>query len=115
MPEYAKGDIVWLPFPFSSDADYKKRPAIILASWLYAGNPDYLVCMISTQKERDPYIMSLDNEDLMEGKLSQTCYVRPMYTFAVDGVFIDRRIGRLKPEKTDAIVAVITQVLNDPG
>ena len=96
----------------STRSFYKRRPAVILASWLYADNPDYLVCMIFMQKERDPYVMPLSNEDLAEGKLIQTCYIRPMYTFAVDGVYVDRRIGRLKPEKTRAIIAIITHVLN---
>lgn len=54
MAAYRRGDVVWLPFPFSSDEDYKLRPALVLASWPYFTGTDYLVCMITTQAAVDP-------------------------------------------------------------
>ncbi len=112
MADYSRGDLVWVPFPFSSDADYKVRPALILASWPYFNGTDYLVCLVTTQNEEDPYIMPLEPNDMAEGKLSATCYIRPTYTFAVDGTFIKRRLGRLKADKTNEVVRLLVNVLN---
>ena len=109
-----KGDVVWVPFPFSADEDYKRRPAIILASWPCKNRTDYHLCMISTQRETDPYLMEISTSDLVDGKLSQTCFIRPTYNFSADEDFIDRRIGRLKPEKLKAVLETLTAVLNKP-
>ena len=63
MPRYARGDIVWVPFPFSAEEGYKSRPAIVMASWPCRGTTDYHLCMISTQTDTDPYLMELNNTD----------------------------------------------------
>ena len=115
MPRYAKGDIVWVPFPFSANEGYKLRPAIIIASWPYKGSTDYYLCMISTQPDTDPYQMELNNSDLIDGHISRTCYIRPTYSFSADEGFIESRFGKLKPEKLKAVLYTLFTVLTKEG
>ena len=111
MPRYAKGDLILVPFPFSSESEYKARPALVLASWPYRQSYDYHLCMISTKTDTDPYLIELHNADLIDGNISQTCYIRPTYNFSVDEDFIWRRIGKLKPEKLDLVIRTLFTVL----
>ena len=111
MPLYAKGEIVWVPFPFSGNEDYKLRPAIVFASWPCKGTTDYYLCMISTQKETDPYLMELTNADLVDGHISRMCYIRPTYNFSADENFIESRFGRLKPDKLKVVLYTLFTVL----
>ena len=111
MPRYAKGAIVWAPFPYSADEGYKTRPALVMASWPCKGTRDYHLCLISTKSETDPYLMELTNADLVDGHVSQTCFIRPTYNFSADENFIESRFGRLKPEKLKAVLYTLFTVL----
>ena len=111
MARFVKGDIVLVPFPFSAEEAYKHRPALVMASWGYAGGMDYLVALITTQPAPDPYLTEIVQADTYGGTLAQKCYLRPTYLFAPDEQLISRRLDRLKPEKLEQIVQTIVQVL----
>lgn len=111
MARFVKGDIVLLPFPFSGEQDYKHRPALVLASWDYAGGTDYLVCLITTQPADDPYLMELSQVDTLGMSLTQKCYLRPTYLFAPDERVISRKMDHMKPKKLEQIVQIIADVL----
>lgn len=89
------------------------RPAVVLASVPYGEGTDYLLCAITTQAAADPHRMTLTDADV-EGRLTETVYIRPTYTFTADEFFIKRRVGRLKPEMLAAVVQTLTTVLNQP-
>lgn len=112
MARYVKGDILSVNFPFSSEADFKLRPAIVLASWPYLGSRDYLVCMISTQDDQDPHAMQLHKTDTLGGEFQETCYIRPTYTFAASERRLNRKVCSLKPEKVRAILNVLHDLLD---
>ena len=95
MARFLKGDIVLMPFPFSGEQAYKHRPALVLASWDYAGGTDYLTCPMTTQKANDPYLMPLSRTDTEGGSLAQICYLRPTYLFATDEQQISRKLDHL--------------------
>ncbi len=111
MPKYVRGEIVWVPFPFSAEEGLKLRPAVVITPWPYKGSTDYFLCMVSTQPETDPYLMELTNADLVEGRISRTCYIRPTYSFTVAERFIESRFGRLKPDKLKAVIFTLFTVL----
>ena len=111
MARYVKGDLVLMPFPFSGEAGYKHRPALVLASWDYAGGTDYLTCLVTTQKASDPHLMSLTRTDTAGGSLAQDCYLRPTYLFATDEQQISRRLDHLKPDKLNQVLQTVVNVL----
>ncbi len=55
--------------------------------------------------------MALTNEDLIDGHISQACYIRPTYNFSADEAFIESRFGKLKPEKLKAVLFTLFTVL----
>ena len=99
MARYLKGDVVSVNSPFSSDAQFKFRPAIVLASWPYLDSRDYLVCMIS-------------KEDTIGGAFQDTCYIRPTYTFAASERRMQRKICSLKVEKLKAVLKVLHELID---
>jgi len=111
MARFVKGDIVLVPFPFSAEQAYKHRPALVLASWAYAGGTDYLVCLMTTKPANDPFLTEIIQADTDGGSLSQRCYLRPTYLFAPDEQLISRRLDRLKPERLEQIIQMIVHVL----
>ena len=111
MPKYVRGDIVWVPFPFSAEEGYKLRPAVVISSWSRKGSTDYFLCMMSTQPETDPYLLELTNADLAEGHVSRTCFIRPTYCFTAAERFIESYFGRLKPDKLKAVIFTLFTVL----
>lgn len=107
MARYVKGDVVSVNFPFSSDTSFKYRPAVVVASWPYLDSRDYLVCMISTQDDQDPFQMELHKEDTLGGAFQERCYIRPAYTFAASERRINRKVCSLKPEKLQPILNIL--------
>lgn len=112
MARYVKGDIVSVNFPFSSETAFKYRPAIVLASWPYLGSRDYLVCMISTQDDGDPFQMEVAADDTIGGSFQETCYIRPTYTFAASKRRMQRKVCTLKAEKLNTILKVLHDLLD---
>jgi mRNA interferase MazF len=109
VARFLKGDIVLMPFPFSGEAAYKHRPALVLASWSYGNSTDYLTCLITTQRASDPYLMEIVREDTEGQSLAQSCFLRPTYLFATGEVLISGRLDRLKAAKIqDVIQRVVT-------
>jgi mRNA interferase MazF len=113
MAQYVKGDIVLTPFPFSSEQDFKVRPALVLAVLPYGGSSDYLVCIVSTQAAPDPHLLELDNHDITGGALSQRCYLRPGYVYSVGESLIKRRLGTLKATKLEQVVQTLVTMLTE--
>lgn len=111
MARYVRGDVVTVKFPFSSDTEFKLRPAIVLASWPYLDSTDYWVCMVSTQDDGDMFALGVQDEDIVGGQFNQKCFIRPTYTFAASERRVGRKIGQMKPEKVKDILAVIHRVL----
>lgn len=107
MARYVKGDIVSVNFPFSSDTAFKLRPAIVLASWPYLDSRDYLVCMISTQDDEDPFQIEIHKEETIGGAFQEKCYIRPTYVFAASERHMNRKICSLRAEKLNAVLKVL--------
>jgi mRNA interferase MazF len=111
VPTFTRGDVVWVPFPFSEDEDYKIRPAVILAQLPRGVRLDYLVCAVTTQRPDDPYLLELRPSDLTSGKISQTCFIRPTYPFTVGERFVKQRLCTLKPERVDSVIKILVRIL----
>ena len=111
MAGFVKGDVVLTPFPFSGEEGFKIRPALVLAVLPYGRGSDYLVCIITTQQVSDPYLLDLDSVDIVGGRLTQKCYLRPTYTYAVSEHMIKRQIGRLESDKLNVAVQALVSAL----
>lgn len=99
MGKYIKGDVVLAPFPLSGEESFKARPALVMAVLTYGRSSDYLLCIITTQKPDDLYLLPLDTTDIRGGRLTEQCYLRPAYTYAISENLVKRRLGRLTDTK----------------
>lgn len=113
MARYLKGDVVMVNFPFSSDTQFKFRPAVVLASWSYLDSRDYLVCMFSTQDDGDPNQIEVRKGDTTNGSFQEKCYIRPAYTFAASERRINRNVCSLKSEKLTLVLNALHNLLDE--
>lgn len=113
MARFMRGDVVVVPFPFSGAMSSKRRPALILGAWAYAGGTDYLTCLISSQAAPDPALIALESDDILGGSLNRQSYLRPLYLFAADENYIVRKVGTLKADKLGAVVQAIIALLKE--
>lgn len=85
--DFAFGDVVLIPFPFTSQTTTKRRPAVVVSSAGYlAARPDLILMAITSQ-------------------------VRPAQAFGEVWLHDWRRAGLLKPSVTKPVVATFEQRL----
>jgi mRNA interferase MazF len=110
MGAFITGEIVVVPFPFSAVQGSKRRPAIVVASWPFAGSTHYLLSAISSKREPDPFLISLVSSDVDGGTLALQSYARPTYLFTADEDLILYRMGHLKPARLSEVIAKIVSL-----
>ncbi len=90
-----RSDIVQIPFPFSDLTHQKLRPVLLLAS--PDGFGDFLAAAVTSQAGHDDAI-SLQNDDLVEGRLPKTSWVRATKLFSLNRNNVVITLGSLKPD-----------------
>lgn len=108
MERFMKGDVVVVPFPFSNLTRAKRRPALIIAE---LEGDDLILCQITSQRIKDKYAISINEDDFETGILKQRSNVRPNRIFTADGHIILYRVGHLKSEKVREIIKRIIGIL----
>ena len=108
MAKFVKGDVIVLPFPFSDLKQFKRRPALIIAE---LEEDDVILCQITSQRIKDKYAVSIDEDDFETGILKQRSNVRPNRIFTTDRHIILYRAGHLKSEKVGEIIESIIGIL----
>jgi mRNA interferase MazF len=108
--QFVKGDIVVIPFPFSSTAGAKYRPALVLAALHYGQYADYIVCAITTKGQDDPHKLDITDNDLKSGALYRESSIRPTYITTTSETRIRSRIGTLNSGKIEEAVRVLVSV-----
>lgn len=111
LSRYSAGDVVVVPFPSSTGAEPKRRPAVILAAVSFGAERDYVVCLITSQASPDPTRITLTQADIQDGLLSMQSYLRPAYLYTASERLIVRRIGTLIPARLAEAVEVVIQLL----
>ncbi|MDP2822013.1 MAG: hypothetical protein Q8O52_04955 [Sulfuritalea sp.] len=69
MGEFAAGQVVVLPFPFSDLTRSKYRPALLLAD---SDRGDWIACQITSNAYADGRAVAIDSSDFESGGLSTT-------------------------------------------
>ncbi len=108
MARFVKGDVVVVPFPFSDLTQAKRRPALVLAS---KQRDDLIRSQITSQSVRDELALAISSDDFVSGSLRQNSNIRPNRLFTADQQIVLYQVGRLKPEKTGAAIALIVELL----
>jgi mRNA interferase MazF len=97
-----------LPFPFSDLSATKKCPALVIAD---VEGDDPILCQITSNDKPDPYIVSLNQDDLKEGKLKRDSLIRTNKLFTVDIEIIIYEAGKVTDAKMDEVIDKLISLL----
>ena len=95
-----RSDIVQIPFPFSDLSRQKRRPVLLLSQPDVFG--DFLAAAITSQAGHNDAI-SLQDDDLVEGKLPKASWVRATKLFSLNRDTVVVILGSLKPEAFERV------------
>jgi len=107
MEGFVKGEVVVIPFPFTDLTATKRRPALVVAS---LKGDDLIVCQI-TSKAKDNYSIYLSDNDFSKGRLPMDSFIRPNRLFTAHKDLIERKVGSLKKNKIDNVIAELCDLL----
>lgn len=110
MGRFIKGDIVVINFPFSDLSGSKRRPALVLSD---LDGDEIILCQITSSSKTDKYAITLEDEDFISGKLTAKSIVRPNKIFTADKNLILYVACKINKKKTDTVVKVLTDIINE--
>lgn len=108
MERFIGGDIVIVPFPFTDLTDSKRRPSLIIK---VLESDDVILCPISSQKKKDKYAISINENDFEYGVLKQKSIIRANCIFTADKKLILYKVGKLNTSKLQVVIDRIIALL----
>ena len=107
----AFGDVVLVPFPFTSQAASKQRPAVIVSSRAYnIERPDLIMMAITSQLRPTPALGEVWLRHWQAAGLIKASAVKPVIATLEQGLVI-RGLGALAAEDQDALRQAIGQII----
>ena len=95
------------PFPFTDLSQSKVRPAIVLADVGNLGEPDWIVCEITTSPVRRVRETAIGVDDLQAGTLRSGSKARIDRLATINERVFLRTIGRLNDAKRAEILTAV--------
>jgi mRNA interferase MazF len=86
------GAVVVVPFPFTTLAERKSRPALVLATF---ARGDVLLCQITSKSYGHPVVVALSAEHFEAGGLPRESWVLPHRLVTAHASIVERVAGRL--------------------
>ena len=91
------GDVVLVPFPFTSQAASKQRPAVIVSSLVYnQAKPDVVLMAITSQFRPSPALGEVWLQDWQAAGLLKPSAVKPVLA-TLEQALVIRQLGTLQP------------------
>jgi mRNA interferase MazF len=110
MP-FEVGDIVLVPFPFTSQTTSKKRPAVVVSSRDYnAARPDVIVMAVTSQLRASAALGEVWLKDWKVAGLLKPSAVKPVFATLEQSLVI-RQIGALATADRETLRETIAQLL----
>lgn len=111
MERFVKGDIVVTNFPFSDLKSYIKRPALVIAN---LKGDDVILCQITSRAHtKDPYQITLNKSDLLEGDMKIKSFIKPSILFTLRGSIILYKIGKIKKNMVKEVEDKICMIIKE--
>lgn len=105
------GDIVLVPFPFTSHAASKQRPAVIVSSRAYnEERPDLVMMAVTSQLRPTPALGEVWLRRWQAAGLLKPSAIKPVLATLEQGLVI-RRLGGLAADDMDALRLAIGQII----
>jgi mRNA interferase MazF len=105
------GDVVLVPFPFTSQTASKKRPAVVVSSGAYnRSRPDIVVMAVTSQLHSATSPGEVWVRDWTQAGLLKSSAVKPVFATLEQGLVI-RKLGTFSVRDREALKLVIAQIL----
>ena len=105
------GDVVLVPFPFTSQTASKKRPAVVVSCRAYnTARPDVVVMAITSQIRPDAQFGEVSLENWKIAGLLKPSVVKPVLA-TLEQALIIRRLGALADDDVRGLRRVISGIL----
>lgn len=116
---FAFGDVVLVPFPFTSQAASKQRPAVVVSSRAYAvERPDVVLMAITSQLRPSPAPTGVNWGEVWLADWQGAGLLKPSAVKPVLATFEQRlvikRLGALIPADAKALAEALTIILGPP-
>ena len=108
---YQFGEVVLVPFPFTNQAESKKRPAVVISSPAYHTNrPDLLIMAITSQTHAALDFATFPVIDWQVAGLLKPSFAKPVLTTLEQSLVI-RSMGILSPRDQLSLRQMLTQIM----
>lgn len=105
------GDILLVPFPFTSQAASKKRPAVVVSSRAYnTAKPDVILMAVTSQLRASAALGEMWLKDWKAAGLLKPSAVKPVFATLEQSLVI-RDLGALGAGDREALRHAIAQTL----
>ena len=105
------GDVVLVPFPFTSQTASKKRPAVIVSSRAYnTAKPDVILMAVTSQLRPNTVLGEVWLQDWKAAGLLKPSAVKPVLA-TLEQALVIRQLGALAPADREALRKAIAQTL----
>jgi len=105
------GDIVLVPFPFTSQASFKQRPAVVVSGRAYnLERPDIVLVAVTSQLRPSPAFGEVWITGWDEAGLLKPSAIKPVVATLKRGLII-RKLGALQATDKDSLRENLAQIL----
>jgi mRNA interferase MazF len=105
------GDVVLVPFPFTSQRASKKRPAVVVSNRAYStARPDLIVMAITSQLRPNPGLGDAWIGHWQAAGLLKPSVVKPVFATLEQGLVL-RRLGALDAADQAALRKAISEII----
>ena len=105
------GDVVLVPFPFTSQTASKKRPAVVVSNRAYgATRPDVIVMAITSQLRQSRGLGETWVNAWRAAGLLKPSVIKPVFATLEQGLVI-RRLGVLEADDQAALRRAIGEII----
>jgi mRNA interferase MazF len=105
------GDVVLVPFPFTSMTASKKRPAVVVSGRAYnSAKPDIVMMAITSQHRPMPGLGEVWLNDWQSAKLPKPSVVKAVFA-TLEQRLIIRQLGTLSGADRSALKRAIAQII----
>ena len=108
--EFAKGDIVIVPVPFTDNKGYKLRPAVVISNNNVHQTGDAMIVQITSKLNHDNLSIALTNNDVTES-LPAKSYIRFHKIFVLEQRLIKGKVSSLNNSKYQELIQKINQII----
>ena len=112
MEMLRRGDIIFVPFPFTDQTKSKLRPAIIIGDSSIETTGDVIIAMITTKYRKERNAMVIKNP-VLSRPLPLKSYVRCDRVVTIDISLVQRKWGEANQGFTDSVSDKVCSLLHE--